>query len=186
MRDPATITRYSQVMLRTGLLQRRLASLGDTPKSCQSSPAIPCQSSLHLDSPAAFGSVDNGVFRGGHRRYRRATNHLCANNAHDFAQSTSPNAVVMRVVHVKCRAIRTGARFSQTGWAAGTYPQSRDVHRSLHSRATLRSRASASGGVWLGDRRCPGRRARLNSGPLAGCRRQVLDHVDRGCSPLAR
>jgi len=94
------------------------------------------------------------VFRGGHRRYRRVTNHLYANNAHDFAQRTSPNAVVMRVVHVKCRAIRTGVRFSQTGWAAGTYPQSRDVHRSLHSRATLRSRASASGGVWLGDRRC--------------------------------
>ena len=29
-------------------------------------------------------------------------------------------------------------------------------------------------------------RARLNSGPLAGCRRQVLDHVDRVSSPLAR
>jgi len=42
---------------------------------------------------------------------------------------------------------------------------------------------------WRLARRPPlraGRRARLNSGPLAGCRRQVLDHVDRGCSPLAR
>lgn len=36
------------------------------------------------------------------RKTRGSPNRLCANNAHDFAESTSPNAVVRRVVHVKC------------------------------------------------------------------------------------